>query len=176
MSLLQSARTRGIVTTLVAAGAAAALAGCGTTSTNALTQQWYDATDGTNNSVDMTLEGLAIRSIVVVSDGSDATVVGTFVNDGREADGVAGISVDGRPATITGDVDLAPGAAVRVGPPGEARALVSGVGLEPGSTTTVEISFDSAPQAELTAIVRAPDRYLSESGPEGATATDSATE
>jgi hypothetical protein len=164
------------VTALVAAGAAAALAGCGTTSSNALTQQWYDPTDGTTNSVDMTLEGLAIRGLVVVSDGSDATVLGTFVNDGPDADEVAEISVDGRSATITGDVELAPGSALRVGPPGEARALVSGAELEPGSTTTVEISFGSAPKAELSAIVRAPEGEFSESDPEAESATDADTE
>jgi hypothetical protein len=153
------------VTILAAAGTAVVLAGCGT-NTNALTQQWYDPTDGTNNSVQATLEGLAIRGIVVVSDGSDATVVGTFVNDGPEADEVTGIEVDGRSATIDGDLEIAPGEAVRLGPPGEARAQVTGAGLEPGAVTTVEITFESAPQAELDAIVRAPEDYLEDSGPE----------
>lgn len=171
---VQPTRARRLVTILAVAGAAAALAGCGT-NTNALTQQWYDATDGANNDVEMTLEGLAIRSVVVVSDGSDATVVGTFVNDGAEADGVTGITVEGRPATITGDLDIAPGAAVRLGPPGEARALVAGAGLEPGSLANVEIMFDSAPQAELSAVVRAPEAEFAESGPDSATDSESVT-
>ena len=153
------------MTLLAAAGTAVVLAGCGT-NTNALTQQWYDPTDGTNNSVQATLDGLAIRGIVVVSDGTDATVVGTFANDGPASDEVTGIAVDGQSATITGDLEVAPGAAVRLGPPGEARALVTGADLEPGAVTTVEISFESAPQAELDAIVRAPEGYLEDSGPQ----------
>lgn len=165
MTFVQPTRARRLVTTFAVAASALALAACGT-NTNALTQQWYDATDGVNSSVEMTLEGLAIRGIVVVSDGTDATVVGTFVNDGSEADAVSSISVDGRPASISGDLDLEPGDAVRLGPPGDARALVTGAGLEPGTTTTVEIAFGSAPQAELTAIVRAPEAEFAESGPE----------
>lgn len=165
MTFVQPTRARRLVTTFAVAASALALAACGT-NTNALTQQWYDATDGVNNSVEMTLEGLAIRSVVVVSDGTDATVIGTFVNDGTDADGVTGISVDGRPASITGDLAIEPGDAVRLGPPGEARATLTGAGLQPGTTTTVEISFESAPQAELTAIVRAPEGEFAESGPE----------
>ncbi len=165
MSHQQRTRPRRLVTILAAAGAAVALAGCGT-NTNALTQQWYDPTDGTNNSVQATLDGLAIRAILVVSDGTDATVVGTFVNDGAEADEVTGIVVDGQTATITGDLEIAPGTAVRLGPPGQARAQVNGADLEPGVVTTVEITFGSAPQADLEAIVRAPEGYLDDSGPE----------
>lgn len=162
------------MTLLAVAGTAAALAGCGT-NTNALTQQWYDPTDGVNSDVEMTLEGLAIRSIVVVSDGSDATVVGTFVNDGADSDEVQSISVDGRQATISGDLALDPGGAVRLGPPGEARALVTGADLEPGSLTTVEITFEAAPQAELSAVVRAPEAEFADSGPESVSTDESST-
>ena len=165
MSLSSSRRTRRLVTVIAAAGATIALAGCGS-NINAQTQDWYDPTDGVNNSVDGTLAGMAVRSVVVVSDGTDATVVGTFVNQGADTDGVASITVDGEEATITGSLDVEPGESVRLGPPGEARAQVDGVDLEPGLTTTVEISFDVAPQETLTAIVRAPEAEFEDSGPE----------
>lgn len=160
-----TSRTRRLVTTLAAVGAATALAGCGT-NINAQTQEWYDATDGTNNSVESTLDGMAVRSVVVVSDGAGATVVGTFVNYGDETDAVSSISVDGQDATLSGDLDVEPDQAVRLGPPGEARAQVDGAGLEPGATAEVQISFDTAPQATLTAIVRPVAGEFEDSGPE----------
>ena len=160
-----SRRTRRLVTVIAAAGATIALAGCGS-NINAQTQEWYDATDGVNNSVDGTLDGMAVRSVVVVSDGTDATVVGTFVNRGDDTDGVASITVDGEDATITGDLEVEPDESVRLGPPGEARAQVDGVDLDPGLTTTVEISFDVAPAETLTAIIRAPEAEFADSGPE----------
>ena len=165
MSLSTSRRTRRLVTVIAAAGATIALAGCGS-NINAQTQDWYDATDGVNNSVDGTLDGMAVRSVVVVSDGTDAAVVGTFVNQGVDADGVASITVDGEEATITGSLDVEPDESVRLGPPGEARAQVDGADLEPGFTTTVEISFDAAPAETLTALVRAPVGEFEDSGPE----------
>lgn len=165
MTHLQPTRTRRLAALLAAVGAATALTGCGT-GINAQTHDWYDATDGVNNSVEATLDGMAVRSVVVVSDGTDATVVGTFVNTSSETDGVAGITVDGQTATITGDLDVEPGASVRLGPPGEARAQVDGAGLQPGGTTPVEITFESAPSATLTAVVRSADGEFADSGPE----------
>jgi hypothetical protein len=160
-----SRRTPRLVTVLAAAGATVALAGCGS-NINAQTQEWYDATDGVNNSADSTLDGMASRSVVVVSDGTDATVVGTFVNTGVDTDGVASITVDGEDATITGDLEVEPDESVRLGPPGEARAQVDGVDLDPGLTTEVEITFDAAPAETLTAIIRAPEAEFADSGPE----------
>lgn len=153
------------MTTLAAAGAAVALAACGT-GVNAQTQQWYDPADGVNNDVAMTLDGMAVRGVVVVSDGTDATVIGTFVNDGDDPDSVVEILVDGEEADIDGDLDVEPGLSARLGPPGEARAQADGVDVPPGAIATVTISFESAPQEELTAQVVAPEGEYEESGPE----------
>ena len=49
MSLSSSRRTRRLVTVIAAAGATIGLAGCGS-NINAQTQDWYDPTDGVNNS------------------------------------------------------------------------------------------------------------------------------
>lgn len=165
MTTLHPTRTRRVAVLLAAVGTAAAAAGCGT-NVNAQTQDWYDATDGTNSSAETTLDGMAVRGIVVVSDSSDAAVIGTFVNTGDDPDAVASISVAGDDARISGDLDVEPGQSVRLGPPGEARAQVRGADLEPGETTTVQISFESAPQEELTAVVVAPEGQYEESGPE----------
>lgn len=160
------------MTVLAAVAATAALSGCGT-NINAQTQDWYDPTDGAGSNVEESLDGMAVRDVLVVSDGTDATVVGTFVNTGVDIDAVAGIEVDGSMATLSGDLDVEPAQAVRIGPPGEARAQVDGVDLEPGVVVPVTITFDTAAAVELDAIVRAADGEYAESGPEGA-ADDSA--
>jgi hypothetical protein len=160
--------SRRLVTALAAVAATTALAGCGT-NVNAQTQDWYDPTDGTGNSAEESLDGMAIRDVLVVSDGTDATVIGTFVNTSTDVDAVASIEVDGRSATLIGDLEVAPAQAVRLGPPGEARAQVDGANIEPGVIVPVTISFDTAPEAELDAIVRAPEGDFAESGPESAT-------
>lgn len=160
--------SRRLVTVLAAVAATTALAGCGTT-VNAQTQDWYDPTDGTGNTAEESLDGMAIRDVLVVSDGTDATVTGTFVNTSPDFDVVTGIEVDGRSATLTGDLEVAPAQAVRLGPPGEARAQVDGANIEPGAVVPVTITFDTAAAAELNAIVRAPEGEFAESGPESAT-------
>ncbi len=165
VSLRSSARTRRLVPVIAAVGATAALTGCGS-NINAQTQEWYDATDGVNNDVEATLDGVAVRSVVVVSDGTDATVVGTFVNQGVDTDEVTSITVEGEDADIDGELEMEPDEAVRLGPPGQARAQVDGADLEPGFLATVEITFDVAPQETLTAIVRAPVAEFEDSGPE----------
>lgn len=165
MTHLMHSRPRRLASLVVATGAAVALAGCGT-NIGAQTQDWYDATDGTNSSAESSLQGMAVRSVVVVSDGTDAAVVGTFVNTSDDTDGVTGISVAGESATITGDLDVEPGQSVRLGPPGEARAQVDGADLEPGSTATVEVTFEAAPKQTLNAVVRSAAGEFEQSGPQ----------
>lgn len=153
------------MTLIVAVAGSAALAGCGS-NTDALTQQWYDPTDGANDTEEESLDGMAARDVVVVSNGSDATVVGTFVNTGDETDEVVAISVTGEDADITGDLSVDPAESVRLGPPGEARAQIDGLDLEPGTYTEVEISYGAAPRSALTAVVRAAEGQFEASGPE----------
>jgi hypothetical protein len=54
---------------------------------------------------------------------------------------------------------------LRIGEPADTVAQVDRVGVEPGLLTDVEIRFASAPSVTLEAIVRAPDRYYSDSAP-----------
>jgi hypothetical protein len=167
-------RSRRLVTVFAAVAATAALTGCGT-NINAQTQDWYDPTDGTGNTAEESLDGIAIRDVIVVSDGSDAAVVGTFVNTSGEPDAVAGVEVDGQSATLTGDLDVAPSQSLRIGPPGEARAQVDGANLQPGAIIPVRISFDNAAEADLSVIVRAPEGQFADSGPRAATPTPTPT-
>ncbi|MGA7688278.1 MAG: hypothetical protein WCA29_03505 [Jiangellales bacterium] len=169
MTRLTPLSTRRLVTVLAAVAATTALTGCGT-NINAQTQDWYDPTDGAGNTAEESLNGMAIRDVLIVSDGTDATVTGTFVNTSPDVDAVASIEVDGRSATLIGDLEVAPAQAVRLGPPGEARAQVDGANIEPGIVVPVTIIFDTAPAAELDAIVRAAEGDYAESGPESAAA------
>ncbi len=163
VSILRWARPGKPVTTIVAAAAALALAGCGT-NVNAQTQEWYDPTDAANTVAEDSLDGMAVRGLVVLSDSGDAVVLGTFVNTGTDTDDVTEILVQGEQADIDGDIEVDPGQAVRLGPTGEAEAQVAGLDLEPGGLVTVEISFGAAARQELTTVVQAAEDEFSDSG------------
>jgi hypothetical protein len=146
------------MTVLGLAVAAAALAGCGT-GFDAQTQQWYNPADGAGSAPDQSKNGMAVRDLIVVSDGTDAAVLATVVNTGSQNDEVVQIVVEGAPATLDGTLEAAPSSVVRVGEPADTSALVSGAGLQPGGLTEVEFQFGSAPAQTLEAVVRAPVDY-----------------
>jgi hypothetical protein len=146
--------------------AAAALTACGT-GFNAQTQQWYNPTDGSGSDPEQTLEGMAVRDLVVVSDGTDAAVLATVVNTGTEADQVTAIAIEGTPATIEGTLEAQPGSVLRVGEPADTVALISGASLPPGGLTEVEFTFATAPAQTLEAVVQAPINYYENSLPGG---------
>jgi hypothetical protein len=146
------------------AAAAALLAACGT-GLNAQTQQWYDPTDGTSTDPQSSADAMAVRDLIVVSDGSDARVLATVVNTTDSEDEVVEVRVAGESADLDGDFLAAPGSVLRIGEPADTVAQVDGVGVEPGLLTDVEIRFASAPAVTLEAIVRAPARYYSDSAP-----------
>jgi hypothetical protein len=146
------------------AAAAVALTACGT-GLDAQTQEWYDPTDGTSTDPQTSLDAMAVRDLLVVSDGTDARVLATVVNTTAEEDEVVEVLVDGKQAELDGDFVAAPGSVLRIGEPADTVAQVDRVGVEPGLLTDVEIRFASAPSVTLEAIVRAPDRYYSDSAP-----------
>ncbi len=163
---MNSVQRRRVGTVLGVAVAAAALTACGT-GFNAQTQQWYNPTDGSSSDPQQTLEGMAVRDLVVVSDGTDAAVLATVVNTGTELDEVTAITVEGAPATIEGALEAPPRAVVRVGEPADTVALVSGVALPAGGLTEVEFTFATAPSQTLEAVVQSPINYYENSLPGG---------
>lgn len=164
VSIQRGPRPRRHGTTIAAAAAAAlALAGCGT-NVNAQTQEWYDPTDAANTPAEDSLDGMAVRGLLVLADSGDAVVLGTFVNTGTDTDEVTEIRVEGELADVDGDIEVDPGRAVRLGPAGDAEARVAGLDLEPGSLAAVEISFGAAAQQELVTVVQAAEGGSSESG------------
>lgn len=141
-----------------------ALVACGT-NTNAQTQEWYNPTDGSNSDVEQTLSGMAVRDLLLVSDGTDAAVLATFVNTGDEADEVVEVLVEGSSARIDGTLEAAPSSVVRLGEPADTSAIARGVDVEPGGLAEVEIRFASAPAVTLDAIVRAPVGEFEDAAP-----------
>ncbi len=146
------------------AAAAGVLAGCGT-GFNAQTQQWYDPADGAGSPPSSSQNGMAVRDLVVVSDGTDAAVLATVVNTGSQVDEVVQIVVEGSPATIDGSLEAVPSSVVRVGEPADTSAVASGSSLVPGSLAQVEFQFGSAPAQTLEAVVRAPVNYYEDALP-----------
>jgi hypothetical protein len=155
-----------VATVVGVAVAAAALTACGT-GFNAQTQRWYNPTDGSSSDPEQTLEGMAVRDLVVVSDGTDAAVLATVVNTGTEADEVTAITVEGVPAAIEGTFDAPPRAVLRVGEPADTVALVSGANLPAGGLTEVEFTFATAPAQTIEAVVQSPINYYENSLPGG---------
>jgi hypothetical protein len=143
---------------------ATVLAACGT-GLDAQTQQWYDPTDGTSTDPQTSLDAMAVRDLIVVSDGTDARVLATVVNTTDREDEVVDVLVDGESARLRGDFLAAPSSVLRIGEPADTVAQVDGVGVEPGFLTEVEIRFASAPSVTLESVVRAPARYYSDSAP-----------
>ncbi len=144
--------------------AAALLAGCGT-GLDARTQQWYDPTDGKSTDPQTSLDAMAVRDLIVVSDGTDARVLATVVNTTDREDRVVEVLVDGTSAELEGRFTAAPNSVLRIGEPADTVAQADGVGVEPGYLADVEIRFASAPSVTLESIVRAPARYYSDSAP-----------
>ena len=150
-----TAPRRRLLPVLAIGAASLALVGCGTT-TSAQTQDWYNPTDGSNSDVEQTLSGMAVRDLLLVSDGTDAAVLATFVNTGADADEVVEVVVEGTSARIDGTLAAEPGAAVRLGEPADTTAVARGTDLEPGGIAEVEVRFASAPAVTLDAVVQAP--------------------
>jgi 1-aminocyclopropane-1-carboxylate deaminase/D-cysteine desulfhydrase-like pyridoxal-dependent ACC family enzyme len=148
---------------------AALLGGCA--NRNAATQKFYTPADGVNAQAD----NIAIRNVVVVSDGGGtASLLATFVRQQGEDDRLVGVQIDGRAATLTpSEIELPLGTAVTVGV-GELSAEVTGADVEPGGIAEVEFRFQRAPRTSVEAFVFPPD-YVYLDGERPATATPAAT-
>lgn len=114
------------------------------------TQIPYTPSDGMNTEAGP----LAVRNVLVVADGDNATVLASMVNNGESPDELVSVEV--------GDVETAPAtpvpvpvgeiASVGFGPDQE-RVDVVGSGATAGSMITVELRFAAAPRAEVDVFV-----------------------
>jgi len=140
-----------VVTTTVALSLTSCAAGPG-----AATRQINQVTDGVEKAVRAGDVDLRITNITVVATpAGDAVLVGTIANRGPEADSLLGASINGVQVTLTGLTDLKQYEPITFeGDIANAKAVVKGANLVPGTRVNVQIGFAKAGLVTLNAIVR----------------------
>ena len=131
------------------------LSGCGA-GLNAATTKITRVTDG--NEITIRENGSEIRvvnlTIVDTQDGA-AVVVATIINQGTESDQLLGFSVQGVPATLTGETALLPNKPLFFeGEQANAKAVFLNAKPKPGTHVTVSLGFAKAGFVSADVIVR----------------------
>ena len=131
------------------------LSGCGA-GLNAATTKITRVTDG--NEITIRENGSEIRvvnlTIVDTQDGA-AVVVATIINQGTESDQLLGFSVQGVPATLTGETALLPNKPLFFeGEQANAKAVFLSANPKPGTHVTVSLGFAKAGFVSAEVIVR----------------------
>ena len=131
------------------------LSGCGA-GLNAATTKITRVTDG--NEITIRENGSEIRvvnlTIVDTQDGA-AVVVATIINQGTESDQLLGFSVQGVPATLTGETALLPNKPLFFeGEQANAKAVFLNAKPKPGTHVTVSLGFAKAGFVSAEVIVR----------------------
>jgi len=131
------------------------LSGCGA-GLNAATTKITRVTDG--NEITIRENGSEIRvvnlTIVDTGDGA-AVVVATIINQGTESDQLLGFSVQGVPATLTGETALLPNKPLFFeGEQANAKAVFLNAKPKPGTHVTISLGFAKAGFVSAEVIVR----------------------
>jgi hypothetical protein len=138
-----------------------ALTGC-QAGQKAATAQPYNPVDGRNVNVP---DGavypspyMAVRDAIVVSDGDNAALVFTLVNNSHEDDALESATLQGKNVILPGGpIGVPIGQAVNVGSDGGAVAGVLGLKVPPGHWADLSLSFAKAGQADFQVLVVPPD-------------------
>jgi hypothetical protein len=123
-------------------------AGC---ASRAQTQQWYEPADGVSTDAGE----IAVRNVLLVADedGSVATVLATFANEGPD-DELVEVRVGDRIAVPSeGPLVIPEDGFARLGPD-DTRLDVFGADALPGQFVDVHFVFEEAPRAEVDALVQ----------------------
>lgn len=135
---------------------ALSLSACGA-GNNAPTRMITQITDGVDGSVTSYGNNIRVDSVLLVAqaDGS-AVLVGTIVNENPTEDSLLSITVGGINATLPQKtLSLKQNQALRfAGESANASALIPGLNAAPGTRVKVQLSFASAGELTLDAIVR----------------------
>jgi len=135
---------------------ALSLSACGS-GKDAPTKMITQVTDGVDGSITTYGNDLKVNSILLVAqpDGS-AVLVGAIVNENPTEDTLLGINVGGVNATLSQpNIPLKQNVAIRfAGDSANASAVVPGLNAAPGTRVKVQLSFASAGELTLDAIVR----------------------
>ena len=140
-----------VVTTAIALSLTSCAAG-----PNAETRKMAQVTDGVEKAVKTDGVDIRIANITVVAtETGDAVLVGTITNRGEEVETLLGTSIAGTQATVTGLTELKQNAPITFeGDVANAKAVVKGLNLVPGTRVTVLIGFAKSGLVSLNAIVR----------------------
>lgn len=153
---------------VVVAGLSLVAGGC---SIHEQTQTWYTPADG----VSAEAGPVALRNVLVVSDGTDATVLASMVNTGSEDDELVAVTVGEVEVSPAQPVEIPGGGYASVGiGDADARVDVADSGAMPGGMITVEFRFASAPRAEVEAFVRPASGAYADAFDGGTAAEDAA--
>ncbi len=151
-------RLRTIVTPLTIAVLALSLTGCGAGS-NASTRLISKVTDGAEGGVNADGNDISLCNFLLVAqpDGS-AVVVGTVINEGANDDALLGLAIPGIQAQFTGISTISQNQTIRFeGETTNAKAVIAGANLKPGTHTVLSLFFGTAGEVKLNVLVRAPE-------------------
>ena len=150
-------RYRTIVAPLVIAALALSLTGCGAGS-NASTRLIKKVTDGAEGGVNKDGNNISLRNFLLIAqpDGS-AVVVGTVINAGQNDDALLGIAINnGLQAQFGGVSTISQNQTIRFeGETANAKAVIIGANLKPGTHTQLSLFFGNAGEVTLNVLVRA---------------------
>ena len=147
-----------VVTTALALSLTSCAAG-----PNAETRRIAQVTDGVEKAVKTGGVDIRIANIkVIATETGDAVLIGTLVNRGAENDTLLGASINGTQATITGLTELVQNKPITFeGDVANAKGVVKGANLVPGTRVEVLIGFAKSGLITLDAIVRDKSDYYS---------------
>jgi hypothetical protein len=140
---------------LIASALALTLTGCGA-GPNAETRLIKRVTDGNEVILKENGNNISVSNLLLVAteDGS-AVVIGTFVNYSEDNDTLVGLSVNGIPAVITGEITLKQNAPLRFeGDSATTKGVFNAVGAKAGVNIPLTLSFERAGDVTVTVIVR----------------------
>ena len=151
-------RLRTIVTPLLIAALAISLTGCGA-GPNASSRLIKKVTDGQEADIKKDGNSISLRNFVLVSlaDGS-AVVVGTVINRGENEDALLGLAIPGIQAQISGTSTIAPNGVITFeGDVANAKAVIPGANLKPGTHTDLSLFFGYAGEVTLDVLIQKPE-------------------
>ncbi|MFC1420093.1 DUF461 domain-containing protein [Streptacidiphilus cavernicola] len=99
---------------------------------------------------------LKLNGIVVVTGATGqapANVTVNIANGGTQPDTLTGVTVNGVPATLTGDMTVQPQGSLLLGGRGKPSATVPTLDASPGQNTTVAFTFSSAGSVAVQALI-----------------------
>jgi hypothetical protein len=126
------------------------------------------ATQPTGNGVQVIAGDINVDNATVVfgPEGTNtATLLTRMYNSGQEQDTILGVTINGLPATITGDTSIAPNASVPFGYPADAQRINVVGDIPLSNFVPVQILFDRAGLIEMDVLTVLPTGFYADVTP-----------